>query len=66
MGGIVGLYFLIRLMNVQPAVPALFIILAIDSTTFYTVMWDNASLIPGMIGFLKAETDLVALGVTLN
>ena len=63
---IVGLYFLIRLIFVQPAVSVLFVILAFDAITFYTVMWDNASLIPLMIGILKAETDVVALGSIMN
>ena len=65
-GGIVGLYFLIRLVFVQPAVSLLFFVLAFDSITFYTVMWDNASLIPVMIGALKAETDLVASAIILD
>ena len=65
-GGIVGLYFLIRLIFVQPAVSLLFFVLAFDSITFYTVMWDNASLIPVMIGALKAETDLVASAKILD
>ena len=62
-GSIVGLYFLIRLIFVQPAASILFVILAFDAIIFYTVMWDNASLIPPMIGNLKAETDVVGMGI---
>ena len=58
--GILGLYFLLKLVFVQPTVSLLFFILAVDGTGFYTVMWDNASLIPEMIRDLKAETDVVA------
>ena len=66
MGGIIGLYFLIRLIFVQPGVSLLFFVMAFDSITFYTVMWDNASLIPVMMGALKAETDLVASAQILD
>ena len=59
-GGIVGLYFLIRLMFVQPAVSLLFLVLAFDSITFYSVMWDNVSLIQAMIASLKGECDVRA------
>ena len=54
-GGIVGLYFLLRLILLQPVVSMLFFVLAYDSITFYSVMWDNASLIQFMIRELKDE-----------
>ena len=38
----------------------MFFTLAYNSIAFYTVMWDNASLIPVMTRTLKAETDVIA------
>ena len=58
-GSVVGLYFLIRLMFVQPVISVFFFVVAFNSITFYTVLWDNASLIPVMIGLLKAEIAVV-------
>ena len=60
-GGIVGLYFIIRLIFVQPGASLLFVVVALDGMLFYPIMWDNAPLIPMMIRRLKAEADLVAL-----
>ena len=57
---IVGLYFVIRLLFVQSIVALLFFASAINSLTFYTITWDNATLIPVLAGILKAETDVVA------
>ena len=65
-GGIVGFYFLIRLVFVQPGVSLLFFVVALDGMSFYPIMWDNASLIPAMIGRLKAETDVVAMNTVLD
>ena len=59
-GSIVGLYFLMRHTFVQPAASLLFFALALNGLIFYTVMWDNASLIPAMIRTLKTETDMFA------
>ena len=59
-GSIVGLYFLIRLVFVQPGASLLFFALAFNGMSFYPIMRDNASLIPVMIGALKAEIDVVA------
>ena len=59
-GGIVGLYFLIRLMFLQLAVSLMFLVLAFDSITFHIVMWDNVALIQFMIASLKVECDVWA------
>ena len=58
---IFGFYFLIRLMFTQPAATCLvFFLFAFNSMAFYTIMWENSSLIPVMFGLLRAETDVVA------
>ena len=57
-GGIVGLYFLLRLMLFQSVLSMFFWALAFDSVVFYTAMWDNASLIPAMVKELKDQIDM--------
>ena len=59
-GGIAGLYFLFKLINIQPVVSVVFFVCALNSIAFYTVMWDNASLIPVMMRELKGQLGLVA------
>ena len=58
-GGIVSLYFGIRLVFVQPLVSLLFLYAAFNFITFYTVMWDNASLIPDMIKEVTDQLDMM-------
>ena len=66
-GGIVGFYFLLRLILLQPVQSILFFALAFDGIVFYNVMWGNASLIPVMMKELKDQVDVVmAKGMTDN
>ena len=51
-GAIVGFYFLVRLIFIQPAVSFLFFLFVLDSVVYWTSMWDNASFIPVMTGEL--------------
>ena len=57
--GIVGLYFLLRLILLQPAQSMLFFALAFDGMVFYNVMWGNASLIPVMMKELKDQVGVM-------
>ena len=57
-GGIVGLYFFVRLVLIQPVLAMFFFALAFDCITYYTVTWDNASLIPVMLKELKDQVRL--------
>ena len=54
-GGIIGLYFFLRLILLQPVLAMFFLALAFDCNTYYMVMWDNASLIPVMLKELKDQ-----------
>ena len=59
-GGIVGLYFLLRLILFQPLLSLFFFALAFDSIVFYTVIWDNACLIPVLMKEMKNQFDMAA------
>ena len=62
-GGIMGLYFFLRLILIQPILAMFFLALGFDCTTYYIVMWDNAFLIPVMMAELKDQIGVAtALG----
>ena len=53
-GGIVGLYFFVRLATVQPFFATLiFLILLFNCITFYSVMWSNVNVIPDTMDRLR-------------
>ena len=46
LAGIVGMYFLVRLVFLQPLVTLMFVVLLFNAVTFYSVMWGNVFVIP--------------------
>ena len=59
-GGVVSLYFCLRLVFIQPLISSIFLVAAFNFITFYTMMWDNASLIPDMIKEIKCQLNIMA------
>ena len=53
LAGIVGMYFLVRLVFLQPLVTVMFIVLLFNAFSFYNVMWGNVSVIPDTMDRLK-------------
>lgn len=51
--GIVGMYFLVRLIFLLPLVTLMFIVLLFNAITFYSVMWGNVSVIPDTVDMLR-------------
>ena len=59
-GGVVSLYFGLRLVFIQPLISLIFLVAAFNFITFYTMMWDNAFIIPDMIKECKCRLIVMA------
>ena len=58
-GGIVGMYFFIRLAPTEPfVVTFIFLILINNGTVFYAVMWNNVSVIPDTMEEIRRGINL--------